>query len=239
MDARPGLAAVLVAAVLLVGCSAGSSTTATDDAGRAVRPGDPEYALAQLRHSLDGDEIEPDTLEQALPNHHLELGDTGRVSSFSDALVIGTVTHVATGHGVVWRDDDDFSVVGYDDADADTRTVYVTTSVDEATGAIDADAGEVTFRVLVPSAADPQAFVEALAGLGRVAVVLHDDPNRAEAVPWRPIMNDRLIGVVADDGSLTLPALGRRHAFSGHIRTEDQLLSAAQEPVTTTTLTVP
>src|SRR4051794_23436626 len=155
MDARPGVTALLVAVVLLSGCSAGSSATATDEAVPAVRSGDPGYALAQLRHGFAGDEIEPENLEQALPNHRLELGDTGRVSSFSDALVVGTVTHVVKGHGVVWRDDDDFTVVGYDDADADTRTVYVTTTVDDAVGAIDGDAEHVTFRVLVPSGADP------------------------------------------------------------------------------------
>jgi hypothetical protein len=57
---------------------------------------------------------------------------------------------------------------------------------------------------------------------------------------WRPIMNDSLIGVVADDGSLTLPALGRRGAsFAGDIHTADQLVAAARAPVTTEHVTVP
>jgi hypothetical protein len=156
--------------------------------------------------------------------------------TFSDALVVGTVTHVVKGQSVIWRGEDDFTVVGYD-ADADTRTVYVTMSVDHVVGPIDADARAVTFRVLVPSAANPQEFVEGMAGLGRVAVLLDDDPNRAEAVPWRPILNDSLIGVVSDDGSLSLPALTRvlGPSFAGEIHTADQLLTAAREPVTRTT----
>jgi hypothetical protein len=71
-------------------------------------------------------------------------------------------------------------------------------------------------------------------------VVLDSDPNQAEGVAWRPIMNDSLIGVVADDGSLTLPALGRRGAsFAGDIHTADQLVAAARAPVTTEHVTAP
>lgn len=239
MDARLGLATLLVGAGLLAACSSRASDTANDDPIQAVPAGDPVYALSQLRHSEAESELTPTNLENALPNHRLKVRGTGHLATFSDALVVGTVTNVVKGRGVIWRDDDDFTVVGYDDADADTRTAYVTTRVDDVVGAIDAHARTVTFRVLVPFAANPQEFIEGLAGLGRIAVVLDHDPNRAEAVPWRPILNDSLIGVVADDGSLTLPALRRGSAFAGDIHTGAQLLAAARRPATTTTITLP
>jgi hypothetical protein len=68
--------------------------------------------------------------------------------------------------------------------------------------------------------------------------VLTHDPNRAEAVSWRPIMGDALIGVVAD-GSLTFPGLRHGQDFAAGIRTAHQLLAAARGPVTTTTVRIP
>ena len=65
------------------------------------------------------------------------------------------VTGVSKGVGVIWRGDQDYTVVGFDDPSADTRTAVVTMTVDEATGALGPDDGPVRFRVLVPSLADP------------------------------------------------------------------------------------
>ena len=70
-------------------------------------------------------------------------------------------------------------------------------------------------------------------------MVLHRDPNDFDSTPWRPLMNDNLIGVIADDGSLTLPGLARGTAFAGDIHTAAQLLAAARAPATTTTLDTP
>ena len=52
-------------------------------------------------------------------------------------------------------------------------------------------------------------------------------------------MNDNLIGVIADDGSLRLPGLARGTEFAGDIHTAAQLLAAARAPATTTTLDTP
>jgi hypothetical protein len=239
MVARVGLAALLVGASLLGGCSTASSEHATDDAARAVPAGDPAYSLAQLRHRSSELGGAPTDLDGALPNHHYELGDSGKVSSYSDALVIGTVTGASKGNGVIWRDESDYTVVDFDDPSADTRTAVVTMTVDASTGANASDNGTVTFRVLVPSEADPTRFAEGLAGLGRVAVVLDRDPSKTDSTPWRPLMNDSLIGVVAEDGSLTLPGLARGRVFAGDIHTVDQLLAAARTPEKTTTVAVP
>jgi hypothetical protein len=179
------------------------------------------------------------TLEDSLPNHHYELGDTGKVATYSDALVTGTVTSVSKGLGVIWRGDRDYTVVDFDDPSADTRTAVVTITVDEATGAIRSADGRVSFRVLVPSLADPDRFAESLAGLGRIAVVLTRDATDFDSTPWRPLMNDNLIGVIADDGSLTLPGLARGKELSGDIQTVGQLLTAARAAQTTTTLATP
>jgi hypothetical protein len=222
-----------------VGC--GSTSGVTPPIGHAVvGAGDPGYALRTLAHSsYSGSENQPDTLRKALPNHRYRLGDQATVT-FSDALVVGSVTTVRKGNGVIWRGEDDFTVVGYDDPRADTRSVLVTMSVDRATGAIDESADAVTFRVIAPPEADPERFVEGLAGLHRIAVVLTEDPNAAESAAWRPIMDDRLIGVVEADGALSLPGLGRGATdFEGDLDTEAALVSAALEPPTTEQVAIP
>ena len=239
MGARAGVVALLVGALLVAGCASGSRRAAVDDSVRAVAAGDPTYALNQLRHNYGEVGGAATTLEDSLPNHHVELGDTGQVATYSDALVTGMVTGVSKGVGVIWRGDQDYTVVGFDDPSADTRTAVVTMTVDEATGALGPDDGPVRFRVLVPSLADPERFAESLAGLGRIAVVLHRDPNDFDSTPWRPLMNDNLIGVIADDGSLTLPGLARGTTFAGDLHTVAQLLAAARAPETTTTLDTP
>ena len=243
VDSRAGVAALLVGVILFTGCSSHASdhTTdgATDDPARAVAAGDPAYALAQLRHNYGEVGGAATTLEDSLPNHRYVLGDTGKVASYSNALVLGTVTGVTKGIGVVWRDDDDYTVVDFDHTSADTRTVVVTMTVDDGTGAVRPGDGPLTFRVLVPSLADPDRFAESMAGLGRTAVVLHRDATDFDSTPWRPLMSDNLIGVIADDGSLTLPGLARGVAFAGDLHTAAQLLAAARAPETTTTVADP
>jgi hypothetical protein len=126
--------------------------------------------------------------------------------------------------------------MGYDDARAATRTVLVSMTVDQMTGAPPPASGTIVFRVLVPPEADPDRFAEGLAGLGRIAVLLDRDPNPIDPTPWRPIIDDKLIAVVGADGSLTLPTLRHGRSFAGDIHTADDLVAAAQEPVTTSTL---
>ena len=99
MDAPVGVVALLVGVLLVAGCSSGSSRDAVDDSGRAVAAGDPTYALVQLRHNYGEVGGAPTSLEDSLPNHHYELGDTGKVATYSDALVTGTVTGVSKGTG--------------------------------------------------------------------------------------------------------------------------------------------
>jgi hypothetical protein len=227
---------VLPAAVLLLGCS-----PHPESAAEAVPAGDPHYALAQLadRSGL-GDESYAEDLEKSLPNHHYVLSTTGRVVSFSDALAIGTVTRVEKGVGVIWRDEDDYTVVDFDDSSADTRTALVTMSADHVAGDLDPGARTVTFRVVIPFQADPQRFLEGLAGLGHIAVVLSEDPTPMDSTPWRPIMSDSLIGVIADDGSLSLPGLPTDPVtFEGHIVSAAGLLRAARAPVVTERISVP
>jgi len=218
-----------VCAVLVAGCGSSQSGVSHD----AVRPGDPKYALTQLRSESTGDELQPANLRKALPNYQYRVGNAAKVVSFSDAVVVGTVTHVREGNGVIWRDDQDFTVVDYTDAKADTRSALVTMTVDEATGAIDPSSRPVTFRVIAPAQADPERFIEGLAGLQRIAVVLRNDPNAAETTPWRPILGDHLICVIASDGSLTLPAFPDATAFQGTIQTEKALTEAATVPALT------
>ncbi len=235
VDRLPALGAVLPAAVLLLGCSPHAGSAA-----EAVPAGDPHYALAQLadRSGL-GDENYAEDLEKSLPNHRYVLGTTGRVVSFSDALAIGTVTRVEKGVGVIWRDEDDYTVVDFDDSSADTRTALVTMSADHVAGDLDPAPRTVTFWVVVPFQADPQRFLEGLAGLGHIAVVLSKDPTPMDSTPWRPIMSDSLIGVIADDGSLSLPALPTDPVtFEGDIVSAAGLLRAARAPVVTERISV-
>lgn len=233
MDARAGVAALLVGVGMFTGCSSHASDHATDGA-----TDDPAYALDQLRHNYGEVGGAAPTLEDSLPNHRYALGDAGGVASYSDALALGTVTGVRKGIGVTWRDDD-YTVVDFDNTAADTRTVVVTMTVDDGTGAITPGDGPMTFRVLVPSLADPDRFAASMAGLGRIAVVLHRDATDFDSTPWRPLMNDNLIGEIADDGTLTLPGLARGAVFAGDLHTAAQLLAAARAPDTTTTVAVP
>jgi hypothetical protein len=222
-------------ALALAGLVAGCGSHST---GRAVvKAGDPGYALHQLavaRQSSTAAENEPTSLRKALPNYRYELGSTGRTVSFSDAVVVGSVARVEKGNGVIWRDDSDFTVVDYDDARADTRSAYVTMTVDRGLESIASATGTVTFRVVAPFQADPEEFVEGLAGLKRIAVVLTRDPDATASTPWRPIMGDSLIGVVNDDGTITWPALGPDGSrFEGDVTTRAALVDAALAPVVT------
>jgi hypothetical protein len=227
---------VLSAVVLLAGCASHA-----ESAREAVLAGDPHYALTQLAEQPGlGDENYAESLEKSLPNHPYELSTTGRVVSCSDALAIGTVTKVEKGIGVVWRDEDDYTVVDFDNLKADTRTALVTMSADHVVGEIDPGPETLTFRVLVPSQADRQRFLEGLAGLRHIAVVLSKDPTPMDSTPWRPIMSDRLIGVIGPDGSLTLPALDTDPPdFEGKLHTAAALLGAARAPVPTELVAIP
>ena len=240
MDARlRAVVALLVGPGLLAGCSSRSGGGVTDGAARAVVAGDPAYAMDQLLHRYGELGGAPADLEGALPNHHYRVGRHPKLVCYSDALVIGRVTSVGTGVGVVWRGENDYTVVSFDDSSASTRTAVVTMTVDDATGAIGSANRAMSFRVSVPSAADPEKFVESLAGLGRIAVVLDRDARPYESTPWRPLMNDSLIAVIGQRGSLTLPGLAGGRVFAGDLQSEAALFEAARAPDTTTALDIP
>jgi hypothetical protein len=158
--------------------SSSSSGVASDDVVHPVTPGDPAYALAVLRdHPVGDDGLLPRTLAAALPNHRIEESRSGTISAFSDALAVGRVTGAVEGAGAIWRGEDDFTVVGFDDERADTRTVVLTMTTQQVTGTPLPPDGQLSFRVLVPSEAEPERFAESLAGLGRIAVVLGPRPE--------------------------------------------------------------
>jgi hypothetical protein len=221
--------------------SSSSSGVASDDVVHPVTPGDPAYALAVLRdHPVGDDGLLPRTLAAALPNHRIEESRSGTISAFSDALAVGRVTGAVEGAGAIWRGEDDFTVVGFDDERADTRTVVLTMTTQQVTGTPLPPDGQLSFRVLVPSEAEPERFAESLAGLGRIAVVLDRDPSPTDPrTPWRPIIDDRLIAVVGDGGRLALPTMRHATAFADDIRTESDLLASARGPQTTSTYTAP
>jgi hypothetical protein len=180
----------------------------------------------------------PRTLAEALPNHRLTLqGKTqDHTVTFSRALVVGRVLRVVKGHGAIWHEDESFTRTDFDDPRADTRSVLVTMSADQMTGRGLTTSPTVTFRVLVPQGADPQRFAAGLAGLDRIAVVLDLDPGRVESTPWRPIIDDRMILLLSDDGALSLPTVRHARSFAGAIQTADDLLAVARAPVTTSTM---
>jgi hypothetical protein len=241
MGARLRVASLLIGVGLLAGCSTSSShpfAYENDNVAPAVKAGDPAYAMTALHDTPVGDYgVLPRTLAEALPNHRLTLqGKTqDHTVTFSRALVVGRVLVVVKGHGAIWHEDESFSRTDFDDTRAGTRTVLVTMSADQMTGALPATSRTVTFRVLVPRDADPQRFAAGLAGLDRIAVVLDRDRDRVDGTPWRPIIDDRMILAVARDGTLTLPTVRHGRAFAGDIHTIDDLLAVARGPVTTST----
>ncbi len=231
---------VAAAAGVLASCGSSTSGISHD----TVAAGDPDYALGALaaaHRASTGSENLPVSLRKALPNYRYRLSTNGALVSFSEAVVVGTVSKVQTGNGVIWRGDNNFTVGDYNDSRADTRSAYVTMTVDRALGAITPNTDQtVTFRVIAPPQADPQNFIEGLAGLQRIAVVLHNDPNAAESVALRPIFDDSMIGVIGADGSLTLPTFsGDVKTFEGNIDTEAALVAAARAPASTEHVTLP
>jgi hypothetical protein len=240
MGARLRVAATVLGVVALASCAPSSGERASPGDGSAspVRPGDPAYAMTALHDTPVGDYgVLPHTLAEALPNHRLVLqgGTEDHLVRFSRALVVGRVLRVVEGYGAIWHEDESFTRTEFGDPRADTRTVLVTMTVDRMTGAPVATSRTVTFRVLVPPRVDPQRFAEGLAGLDRIAVVLDLDPGRVESTPWRPIIDDRMILVVADDGTLSLPTVHHGRSFAGDIHTVGELLAAARGPETTST----
>jgi hypothetical protein len=241
MDGRLRVASLLLGAGLLAACSAESDHSvvpAVDDAAPPVAAGDPAYALTALHDAPEGDHgVLPETLAEALPNHRIVLqGKTQELSArLSRALVVGRVLQVVEGHGAVWHEDESFEQTDFDDPRADTRDVLVTMTVDQMTGVRRPSSGTITFRVLVPQETDPQRFAEGLAGLDRIAVLLDLDAGRVDSTPWRPIIDDRMILVIAADGALSLPTMHHAREFAGDIHTVDDLLAVARGPVTTST----
>jgi hypothetical protein len=233
-----GAAAVVLGFAVVSGCSSSSSDRAVDDVAPPVAPGDPAYALTALHDAPEGDDgVLPRSLAEALPNHRVTLqGKTqDHTVTFSRALVVGRVLRVVEGHGAVWHEDESFTRTDFDDPRADTRSVLVRMSADQMTGPV-STSGAITFRVLVPQDADPQRFAEGLAGLDRIAVLLDRDQSRVESTTWRPIIDDRMILVVGDDGALTLPTVRHARSFAGDIHTVEDLLDAARAPVTSATV---
>jgi len=236
---RRGTAAIwlAVAGLVMTACGArgGDSTT--------VKAGSLGYAfgaISTFHKSFAGDEQWPADLSEAMPNHIITLGDTGRQATYSDALVVGRVSSVTKGEGVIWGEDEgDYKVVSYDDPQAVTRTANVSMSVEDATGSVDTKTPSISLRVVAPIDADPEKFIEGLAGLDHIVVLLVNDPSAVHKVSMRPIMDGASIGTVSDDGTVSWPGLAEdSKQFAGDLTSIDALLKAARAPDTTTVIKV-
>ena len=77
---------LLLGGALLCGCGPDAEAGST-----AVPEGDAHYALTRLRDAYGADEgVQPEDVEQALPNHRIRVRGTGGTVTFLDALVTGS-----------------------------------------------------------------------------------------------------------------------------------------------------
>ena len=77
---------LLLGGALLCGCGTDAAARST-----AVPERDAHDALTRLRDAYGADEgVQPEDVEQALPNHRIRVRGTGGTVTFLDALVTGS-----------------------------------------------------------------------------------------------------------------------------------------------------
>jgi hypothetical protein len=232
-----------VLALALAICGLTTAACGTQSATDQPRSESSDYAFEQMRlsgESLEG--LQPVDLTQALPNHQVYPRDREDLAtSFSDLIISGHITKVEQGQAIAWGlDEGDFRTVDFEDPDADTRTVVVTTQVAATTGEAVEVGADLRWFMRIPLDADPQRFVGSLRDIDEVVLVLSHSPSkiRERGAEWRPIMGDRAIGLPNSDGSLSFPGIDDAPGeFSDGLTVAD-LFREARRPITTEELDV-
>ena len=205
---RLPVVAVLTAALFGSAACGSSHPTAAD--------GSPGY-LFERADAVSGttSSFGSTTLEASLPNRVTTVTVDGAPVSttFSDAVVLGTVARVERSEAVTYSDAETQSdepratVVDWNDPAADERSLLVTLTSVRSLGGGEYPS-ELTFRLGVLVGSDPAEFMKAAERLGEVAVLLRKRPDGRHQGEWIPALGPAGIGVVDSDGSLTFPGMG-------------------------------
>ena len=237
------MAAVVMFALLLVGCgstggtdAAGSQETESSVSDDAVPA---EYVIDLMRQraeSTDGVSAY-DSLAGALPTVTYRSAD-GVVGRASRSVVIGRFESADAGRGFIEdTEPEGVTEVAFDDPAAQWRTVHARFRQAEVVAGPDlARDGSLTVGFAVGSRIDATKFGESLHALGNVLVFVQEDsPVFAYQSGLLSVTEDgMLVAVIDESGDLSLPFVtpSRAEALLAEVRTLERLRVAAEAPET-------
>lgn len=236
------LATAVATVVNLQSGEAASGPTAT-----ASATSDPAstYVFDQIadRALSSGFTAREKTLADVLPNHFFAVGDSTPVT-LATGIVFGTVSKVEPGVAYISDAGDGSGTdeigteVDFDSVDADWRVIVVTIKVDSALGGISGDS-TVSLGLTVDGAADTARIFAGYESMDHIIAVLDGPGDVSFDRDLYSVRQDGLLfGLVADDDSITFPALGAQgDAFIDGLVTKTDVLLEATGPDTVTGVT--
>lgn len=243
------IACAIVAAVVGVSVIDGArgqgrgddAAAGVDLGGAATATIDPEADAARLRALIDGAYSNrdyvfvPGSLAEYLPNRRYR-GPDGRVTTLTDAVVVGRVVSVTPGRAHYWPEDDEAGPgieVPFDDPRATSRTVHAEVAVTEVI------AGEVTQRTIVvgfgigTSSTELDTLTAGLPALGDLVLFLRRSGVFGyDPAVWGVAEDGAMLAEVEDGGRLSFPAIEpyRAERYLARNPTVDSLRAAGRQP---------
>jgi hypothetical protein len=170
------------------------------------------YALAHLRDRYEsGSLISIErTLADLLPNRRFAV-DGAEPRAVSSGVVIGTVTAVdgGAGYAVTGADADNGTLVAFDAEDALWRVAELTVSVSDSFGI-----NEPEVRIALPfdGRMDREAFLQGFAGQRVIVALAPQGAVQHDRTLYSIAHGGGAIGLVSDEGQLSLPVMGESQA---------------------------
>jgi len=229
--------AVVLGSVLIAGCTAIPTTTASSGV-TAQTVGSPADSRGYFFNAVESrfDATETVSVESGLadllPNQEFSvLGNDA--ASLAGGIVFGTITKVSPGVAYTLSDSNDLVDVElpFDSADAMWRVAVLTVAVEDGLG--EDIAGDKTVEVgyVIDGALDLDRTIAGLESLGQAAVVLNRqgkfefDPE-LYSVRW----SGALLGEVSADDEISFPGLGHdSEEFVGDLDTVEDVVKASKK----------
>ncbi len=134
---------------------------------------------------------------------------------YADGVILGTVTHVSEGVGLLWQlsqtgDELGSSTLAYGDPAAQVHTLHLSVRVEEGlTGDADFVVGdEVAVGLVVDTPLDPKVVQAEMDDLGRVVIFLSSSPVFAYADHvWGVLEDGAFVGTVTPEEIVLFPVL--------------------------------
>ncbi len=185
--------------------------------------------LAQRRESVDALYIE-DTLTDLLPNQTFSVGD-GAPAPLMDEVIVGTITAVEPGAGYATSADDPDTqhIVDYNDPDALWRAVVLHVSVVRSLSGTSSPGSELQVGLATE---EPLEVVQS-AFVGQRVLLPLDRRGffRFNKSLYVIAQSGALLGVVRDDDSVSMPALGKDEAdFLSEVDTLREINAENKQP---------